>query len=76
MGMSQIEFENRGADKVVFEHVTMRSNHDCEVVIDGQHYRSSPCPPSRESLQRRFETSEKLWIQNWSEDEVDPTTPD
>ena len=35
-----------------------------------------PEAPSVESLDRRYEASDKSWIQGWLQDEVDPCSPE
>lgn len=35
-----------------------------------------PACPSLESLNRRFEASDKSWLEDWLVDEVDPGTPE
>ncbi len=54
-------------------YYTLRES--CEVIIDDQPTKSPQCPPL-ESLSRRYEASDKTWVEGWLEDEVDPCSPE
>ena len=47
-----------------------------QVRVDDQALGSAPPCPSLESLGRRFESSDKNWVEDWLADDVDACTPE
>ena len=44
------------------------------IIVDGVRWRRLTCPPLA-SLKRRFDASDKGWIDAWMSDTIDPTEP-
>ncbi len=72
--MSQLQTATTSSPRGIWEnHIFFAPSVGSVKVFGGL---TRPEAPSIESLERRYEASDKSWIEAWLQDEVDPCSPE